>query len=295
MPHARPREVFGPNDGPALLAEIPQLGTDAPREATDRALPPHTHPGAFEICLITRGQVAWWAGQTIYEVGAGSLYLTRPGEPHGGVDAVLHPCTLYWLTLRLPEDHPLPEMNRAGAARLARFFHHELAARTFPASPLIETCFQALLDEHRAPDALSIPAARGWLHELLVRLWRDHESHHASEEARRRRVSEPVRRAQAWMESHLEEPVGIAQAAREAGLGVSRFHERFRRETGFTPAEWRTRRRVERTKALLRSSRRPITEIALATGFKTSQYFATTFKRVVGLTPRAYRAKARRR
>jgi AraC-like DNA-binding protein len=49
------------------------------------------------------------------------------------------------------------------------------------------------------------------------------------------------------------------------------------------------RRRIYRAKYLLREPDRPITAIALDLGFSSSQYFATVFKKLVGLTPGEYR------
>lgn len=274
----------------ALLPEAPTLGTDAPRFASDRGLGAHTHPDAFELCYISRGSVAWWVQREVHEVGPGEVYVTRPGETHGGVDAVLHPCELYWLTVRLGGRRPLPGMARAEAERIASRYH-ALQWRCFAGSRVVQRCFERLLAEHRAPDALSPAAARAALHELLVTMLRDHDAHHEQQRSREAHISAPMREAMRWMGAHLDADFGVEAAAAQAGLSVSRFHERFRREVGFTPAEWRTRRRIERAKQLLREPSRSVTDIALTTGFSTSQYFATTFKRLMGITPREYRQR----
>lgn len=290
MPRRKPRESY--DRATTLLPEVPTLGTDAPRFASDRGLRPHAHPGAFELCYISRGRVEWWVGAEVYEVGPGEVYVTRPGETHGGVDAVLHPCELYWLTVRLGGRRPLPGTAREDAARVASRFH-ALEWRCFAGSRAVQDCFERLLAEHRAPDALSRAAARAALHELLVTVLRDHDAHHQRQRSREAHISEPMREATRWMSEHLDADFGVEEAATRAGLSVSRFHERFRREVGFTPAEWRTHRRVGYAKQLLRDPSRSITDVALATGFSTSQYFATTFKRLVGITPREYRKRVR--
>ena len=75
------------------------------------------------------------------------------------------------------------------------------------------------------------------------------------------------------------------------GLSVSQFHERFQQHMGLPPAQWRTRQRIARAKALLRQGDASITSIALSLGFDTSQYFRTVFKRYVGFTPANYRKR----
>jgi len=79
---------------------------------------------------------------------------------------------------------------------------------------------------------------------------------------------------------------GVAQ---QVGLSTPRLVERFLQEVGETPGEWRTRRRLEAAKGALQESDTTITEIAFRLGFASSQYFATTFKRHVGLSPSEWR------
>jgi len=79
-----------------LVPEMCHLGFAVHRSADMRSLGPHQHPEAFEVCLIAGGSVEWRVGDEVYEIEPGSIYVTKPGEEHGGVDAVLHPCELYW-------------------------------------------------------------------------------------------------------------------------------------------------------------------------------------------------------
>jgi len=290
MSRRKTRETYGSPEQPTLLPEVPVIGTDAPQRADIRALDEHTHPGAFELCLIARGSVEWWAEHTVYEVGPGDVYITKPDEPHGGVDAVLHPCELYWLTLRLPPSGRVAGLGRNDAAALAERFYH-LKWRCFPGTPTLRDVFDRILAEHREPTQFSRVNARAALHELLVTMLRDHDAHDTRQQDQRARVSEPMRAALHALDTDLSEDFSVEALAERVGLSVSRFHERFRDEVGFTPAEWRSRQRITRAKQLLRDSDRPVTDIAMRCGFNTSQYFATAFKGQVGLTPRDYRAQ----
>jgi transcriptional regulator GlxA family with amidase domain len=92
-----------------------------------------------------------------------------------------------------------------------------------------------------------------------------------------------------YIDAHLEERVPVERLAREAGLSVPRFKVRFRAETGFPPAEFVLRRRIERARDLLQQGGRTVLEVALQTGFCSSQYFASAFRRISGSTPTAFR------
>jgi AraC-like DNA-binding protein len=103
------------------------------------------------------------------------------------------------------------------------------------------------------------------------------------------RRAEPILRALAIIEERYAEPLTVAELARAAGMGVSRFHEQFRRETGHTPAERLAAIRLDRAEDLLRETRFSIAEIALAVGFSDQSALTRSFRRRRGTTPAAFR------
>ncbi len=281
MPKRRTRTAY--QDKTALLPEVTMAGWDRFQQAGD--LPAHEHVDAFEICLIVSGSVDWWAGDGLHEVRGGELYVTRPGERHGGVDAVMNPCELFWFHVVIPPKRPLPGMSGSESNALYRRLS-TLSMRSFRASEESKRACGRLHAEHERQDEFAVLAARAALHDLLIGVLRDHDAAVQRRETR----SEPVRAAMAFLQAHLTEPLRIAAAARAAGISVGRLHARFLQETGQTPGDWRSRQLVMRAKTLLRTTDAPVTDIALDLGFSSSQYFATAFKRVTGTTPQAYRA-----
>jgi AraC-like DNA-binding protein len=248
-------------------------------------LPAHVHSRAFEICVILSGSVDWWAGDELWEVSGGEIYVTRPGEPHGGVDATMNPCELYWFHVAIPSGRPMPGLGARESTTL-RTGLMNLTRRSFRASPNTLAAAERLHAEHAQADAYSVVAARAALHALLAGVLRDH----AGAVERDRVMSDPVRRAQAYMLEHLTDPFRIEDAAAASGISVGRLHARFAAETGQTPADWRLRHLIARAKSELRGTSRSVTQIALELGFSSSQYFATAFRRVAGITPGNYRA-----
>ena len=81
----------------------------------------------------------------------------------------------------------------------------------------------------------------------------------------------------------------VEQVSQHVALSTGYFHDVFMRETGYTPSRYHLILRVAAAKRALIKNHQSITDIALDLGFSSSQYFATTFKKVVGLTPIAYR------
>jgi transcriptional regulator GlxA family with amidase domain len=69
----------------------------------------------------------------------------------------------------------------------------------------------------------------------------------------------------------------------------ARLFEQFKRGTGMTPTDYLLRVRVERARELMADTSRSLTEVAHATGFSSSQYFSTVFRRYTGMAPGAMR------
>ena len=77
--------------------------------------------------------------------------------------------------------------------------------------------------------------------------------------------------------------------AEVAGLSVSHFKARFRRETGLPPREFILREKIRLAREALGKGHGTVTDIAFELGFSSSQYFATVFKRYTGQSPRQIR------
>ena len=288
MPEAH-RESYRKPD--PRVPELIEIGRDASHAVRRGGLSAHAHAGAYELCYIARGAVDWWVGGDLHHVAAGQLYLTRPDEAHGGVDDVLHPCDVYWLQFRLTDARPLPGAPRDAAVAIRDGFAL-LGRRRFAATPTTARCFVQLLEAQRRPRAWTPALSRGLLWQLLGGVLGDHEAAVAVGGGRDDAgLSPPIRRSLEWMNRNLDGDYRVADAAGVAGLGATQFHQRFLREVGLSPNDWRARHRVARAKELLRSGDRSITEIAFSLGFSSSQYFATTFRRLVGHTPAAYRRR----
>jgi len=94
----------------------------------------------------------------------------------------------------------------------------------------------------------------------------------------------------AHIERHLDERISLSDLAGVAG--VSRFHfaRQFRLRTGESPMGYLLRVRIERGKQLLRETAASIGEVAAALAFADQSHFTRTFKRLVGVPPREYKA-----
>lgn len=92
-----------------------------------------------------------------------------------------------------------------------------------------------------------------------------------------------------WLEAHAAEPVGLEDAARQAGLSPFHFLRVFKEVTGATPHQYLLRLRLARAAKLLAGDSTPITEVAFDCGFADLSNFVRTFRRAAGMPPRRFR------
>jgi len=95
-------------------------------------------------------------------------------------------------------------------------------------------------------------------------------------------------------EADVKSLESILDAELSALVHMSPYHfaRLFKRSTGVPPHRFLVRRRIDAARALLAAQTAPIAEIAQLVGFRTPSHFTTTFRRVTGMTPSAYRSEA---
>ena len=97
-------------------------------------------------------------------------------------------------------------------------------------------------------------------------------------------------RARDLIDARYREPLDVRAVARAARLSPAHFSREFRREFGSPPHQYLLNRRLERAAALLRNTDRSVADICLTVGLRSVGSFTTSFGRMFGMTPTAYRA-----
>ena len=96
-------------------------------------------------------------------------------------------------------------------------------------------------------------------------------------------------RARDLADARYAEPLTVADLARAAGLSPAHFSREFRRTFGEPPHVYLLTRRLERAAALLRTTDMSVADICMAVGWSSVGSFTTSFTRVYGASPTAYR------
>jgi PAS domain S-box-containing protein len=95
------------------------------------------------------------------------------------------------------------------------------------------------------------------------------------------------------VESRLDAPPRAEELAAAAALTPSVLERRMRAVFGLAPTQFVLRARIDRARALLTGTDRPLAEVALACGFYDQPAFTRQFTRLAGETPGQFRRRAR--
>ncbi|MGA7053266.1 MAG: helix-turn-helix transcriptional regulator [Mycobacterium sp.] len=97
-------------------------------------------------------------------------------------------------------------------------------------------------------------------------------------------------RAKDLADIRYAEPITVDDLAAAAGLSRAHFSRMFTQTFGESPRSYLRSRRLERAAALLRYTDRSVADIAVMVGLQSVGSFTSSFARVYGLPPAAYRA-----
>ncbi|MFF0028849.1 AraC family ligand binding domain-containing protein [Streptomyces avermitilis] len=233
---------------------------------------PHTHE-EFTIGVCVGGsEVIDYRGGHI-RTGPGSIVVLAPGEMHTGGPGA---CDGYAYRALYAGTALLTDGTLGGLPHFREplLDDPELAAALRAAHTELSVC----------PDPLEAESRLPW---LLTALARRHST--------ARQVSDTVPGAghiahavRDRLADELTAPPSLAELA--AGLGLSRYQllRAFRTTMGIPPYAWLAQYRVIRARGLLESGLRPA-EVAGLVGFADQAHLTRWFRRVLGVTPAAYR------
>jgi len=102
---------------------------------------------------------------------------------------------------------------------------------------------------------------------------------------------EPIKKAQEYIERNFEEKITVDQLASMLALGRRSLERRFKKATSNTVTEYIQRVKIEAAKKDLETGRKNINEVMYDVGYADVKAFRSTFRKITGLSPIAYKNK----
>src|SRR5271170_7821526 len=92
-----------------------------------------------------------------------------------------------------------------------------------------------------------------------------------------------------YIEDNLFEEISAGVVAAQIGFSEYHFHRIFQGMLGESVAGYIRKRRLSEAAVSLKSSTKPILELAIMSGFESQESFTRAFKKMFGVSPNQYR------
>lgn len=101
-----------------------------------------------------------------------------------------------------------------------------------------------------------------------------------------------MRKIEAFLAEQQADSITLQDVARQVNLSPCHFCKVFKKQTGLTFSEYRTRQRIEKAKQLILEKHLRVSEAAFQAGFNSIPYFNRAFRRYVGCPPTEFRGRS---
>jgi AraC-like DNA-binding protein len=249
---------------------------------------------SLRIFYIMEGKFEWIIDEKHYILYPGDLVLVLPGKKFVGERGVLDIGTLCWIHFQIENletsenllSGKWSNLSKTENQAIGKILHlnntpvlsklketgrilHELRLELFNQQVGYNTRVNQLIDE------LFILIARKLTHQKNS--YRD--------------FPQTFTKLEQTLRQNLAHQWTVEEMAALVGLGTTAFTEKVKNYTGFSPINYLITIRISEAIKLLKRQDLNVTNIALDTGFYSSQHFSTTFKKLTGYTPSEFRKK----
>lgn len=239
-----------------------------------------------EIFYLKSGSCIYSVNGNLYHLTAGDVFLVTPGDYHCTRYEGLVPCervVVYCLPSVLPEDYMLlhsdisEKLSRSGKVVLVKKGQLQL-----------ENILERMLEENNIPDEYSHELLKLQMMTLLLILKRN--GIFVYEQLKHRdNISTDIEDALRYIAQNFSLPLTLDEVAEKINLTPTYLSKKFKKVTGVTFKEYVNFIRIRQACQMLLTTDDSITTIAINCGFNSSNYFKDCFRRINGISPRAYR------
>jgi AraC-like DNA-binding protein len=247
--------------------------------------------GCIRFYFVVEGKFEWIIGNQHYILYPSDLAIILPGQSLEAQKGYLDIGTLYWLHLEIETADKTKTLlgNWTGVSQgeLITMKKILLMNHTPVISKIRETgnVFHSMQNELFAQELGYSTRVNQLLDELFIlvtrQLTRQNNSH--------RDFPQTFLKLEETLRKNLSHQWTVEEMAALVGLGTTAFNEKVKNFTGFSPLNYLINIRISEAIRLLKKQDVNVTNIALETGFYSSQHFSTTFKKLTGYTPSQFR------
>ncbi|MEQ1799518.1 MAG: AraC family transcriptional regulator [Lacibacter sp.] len=250
-----------------------------------------TSDKGLKIYYIQEGKFEWHINQRQYTMFPGDVALVLPGVEFGNENSVLEVGCFSWIHIQINKNtgdelitgawSSLSESENHAVSKILQSDHSPVLQNFTDAGVILKSIQSELFNQEIGYQT----KVNHLLDEILIQVTRQFT-----------RISNPGRdfpttfiKLEQELRRNLAHQWTVEEMAAMVGLGTTLFNEKVKSYSGFSPLSYLINIRIAEAIKLLKKPDISLTDIALDTGFYSSQHFSTTFKKLTGYTPSDFR------
>jgi AraC-like DNA-binding protein len=245
----------------------------------------------LSVYFINEGKFEWKINDQVYVLFPGDTTLILPGEKFGNEKEILELGCLSWIQIKVQKLKTgelipgkwssLNDHESVAVGKLLSLNNKPVLSKLNDAGRILHsiTC------EIHNHELGFVTRINQLIDELLIVITR----HLTRQNNPPRDFPKVFMNLEEALRKDLSHQWSVEEMAAIAGMGTTLFNEKVKNYTGFTPINYLINIRISEAIKLLKRKDVSITDIALDTGFYSSQHFSTTFKKLTGYTPREFK------
>lgn len=247
--------------------------------------------GGIKVYYIVDGKFEWRINNQQYTLFPGDAALILPGHSFGNQAGVLEIGTFLWIHINMQKlDNGelipgkwsgLPENESTVIGKILQMNTSPLLHKFSEAGRILKSIQSELFNQEIGYHA----CVNHLLDELFIQITR----HLTKQSNPGRDFSKTFMNLEQALRRDLSHQWTVEEMATLVGLGTTLFNEKVKSYSGFSPINYLINIRISEAIKLLKQPGINLTDIALDTGFYSSQHFSTTFKKLTGYTPSEFR------
>ena len=247
---------------------------------------------SLRIYSIIDGKFEWIIGGLNHSLYPGDMALILPQQSFSGDQDILHIGTISWISLEvaqldsngiiLGKWSQLSEKECEIIGKILSI-NKNVIFKLKDINSILETIYQELTTQEIGYGT----RINQLLDHLLICLARQSTRQNNSQ----RDFAKTFTKLEQTLRQRLNHQWTVEEMAAIIGLGTTALTEKVKKFTGFSPLNYLINIRISEAIKLLDRQEDNVTDIALRTGFYSSQHFSTTFKKLTGYTPSEFRKR----
>ena len=243
------------------------------------------------VYFINEGRFEWKINEQPYVLFPGDVALILPGQKFGNEREILELGSISWIQIKIQKLKTgelvpgrwssLSDHESVAVGKLLSLNNNPVLSKLNEAGRILNN----ISNEIHNDELGFVTRINQLIDELLITITR--------KLTRQNNPSRDFPKVFLSLEESLRKDLShqwsLEEMAAIAGMGTTLFNERVKSYTGFTPINYLINIRISEAIKLLKKKNISITDIALDTGFYSSQHFSTTFKKLTGYTPGEFR------